>query len=164
MEADSTAEWCVHPTRTTWLQRRPLRVAYKIATPEVLPRVSDTPRAERVAVLLEELLGEPFEDRALALPPEREERFLREDPVVRRLILALKLDPDAERSVEMFLDRLFKELRKGELFVYSEAVMAILVALRHSGVDWFSKIADVFSSSNVAEIARIRRLARRLTR
>jgi hypothetical protein len=59
---------------------------------------------------------------------------------------------------------LFRELQAGQTFAHAESVMAVLVAMRHAGVEWFANINNAFASSRIAEIAHVRRLAQRLAR
>ncbi|HEX4416713.1 MAG TPA: hypothetical protein VH165_02390 [Kofleriaceae bacterium] len=153
-------EWAQQRHAPAW-KRRVAPYTYKIAGSQP-DRIREVARPTGLAALLTELLEEPFAERAVRLPPVREERVLREDPLVRRLILALKLARDGERQIERFLDNVFQDLKKGELFRHSEAVMALLVAIWQAEVAWFPKIADALASSNFAEIGRVARLAGRL--
>lgn len=104
--------------------------------------------------LLNQLTGEEFLD---LLPfPAAEGR---EEKTLRPLAEKLKFQ---DSEVEPALDILFSDLRDGEHFVHTEAVMVLLIALRDSSKEIFNDLAKSLSESSAAELGQLRRFARRL--
>jgi hypothetical protein len=161
VEANSTI-WNLRPPTLGW-QQKPTTRAYRVVENKPAQIGSVAPRP-RLPELLEALRGNEFAERMALLPPMREEHTLRGDPLVQHLIIAIGRDANAERKIERFLDQLFLDFRQGEVFEHTEAVMALLVALHHAGVEWLGNIAEAFTSSHIAEMDRIARLARRMVR
>lgn len=112
--------------------------------------------------LLVELTQEKFIEGLAGVREGRESRFLAKQGLVGELIRAIKKRSDAAEFIEAELDRLFNELRGGEVFRHTETVMALLFALRAASDEQFREVSSVFASSSAAEIGRLRRFARKL--
>lgn len=118
--------------------------------------------AESVDDVLRELRGGDFADRAMRVRQGREMRFLEAEPLVGRLVQALKRAVSTEDVIEHCLEVLFEDLRAGEIFEHTELVMAILFALKQAKVPTFRDTAGFFASSRAAEIRRLRQFSREL--
>jgi hypothetical protein len=112
--------------------------------------------------LLGELRADPFADRFAMIREGRELAFLRNDIVVSTLSRALEDEANPKLSVESWLDNVFQDLRKGEVFEHTGAAMALLVAIRQAALPWFEEVAGVFANSSAAEIGRLSRFSRKL--
>ena len=114
-----------------------------------------------LASLLDEIASEAFRERACRIVPGREYLFFSADRTVLNLVRAVGREP-SRKAIEARLDQWFEELREGELFEYTESIMALLFALHRSEPMLFREIAKPFSRSRAAEIARLSRYAARL--
>lgn len=120
------------------------------------------PRVESLESLLDELQGEELADRIYTVREGREARFFDKDPLLPRLVRAIRTTSNARSLVERLLDHLFEDLRRGEYFIHTEIVMFLLLALKRAGVAFFPEIATVFAETKTSELGRLRRFARAL--
>jgi hypothetical protein len=119
-------------------------------------------RLEETATLHElllELRSEEFLQRLLGLVEGREFDFLAADPLVGRLVKALRT-PEARIAVETELDELFGAHERGKVFEYTEVVMGLLYAARMANIPGWGEILAVFTNAKSAEFSALKRFAR----
>ena len=119
-------------------------------------------RVEALGSLLDSLKSAEFENLASRMPEGREVRFFENSSFVAGIRSAIKREASVAVVVERFLDSLFEELRPGERFKYTEAVICLLIALAATSIEEFREVASVFASSKSPELSQIRRVAQSL--
>lgn len=122
-------------------------------------RPAAQPRLQEVLCTLRQ--GD-FADRAVVVREGREIRFLESQQIIKTLIQLMAEASEHRVVIEQFLDELFRDFKKGQLFEHTELVIAILYALKRSGSALYPGIVDAFASSKIAEVGRIRHFAKQL--
>ena len=112
--------------------------------------------------LLSRLKTSDFASRAAMVREGREVRFLDAEWIVQRLIHALANEQNAELIIENELNDLFRSLRKGVMFEFTEVVMAIMYALKRSRSSLYGKLSAAILDSKMVEVSRLRYLATKL--
>lgn len=113
--------------------------------------------------LLLELRSEEFLERLIGLNEGREFEFFSTDPLVARLVAALR-STEARTTVEKELDELFAVYEQGRVFEHTEIVMALLYAIKMANVPGHDQILGVFTTAKPAEFRALRRFAHLLLR
>jgi len=148
-----------HPRSWFHLRRKP--VAYRECVH--VPIISERD-ALPLNEMLEELLSELFLDRMVGMRPGREELGLRSDSLVQRITRRLSTATDTKGTVEVFLDRLFSDLRPRHAFVHTESVMALLCAMKEARVEYLLEVLAPLAESNAAEVSALSNFAKTLMR
>lgn len=104
-----------------------------------------------------------FVETAASIRPGREAVFFASNATVQNLVRAVrKAGDNGKPDIETCLDALFADFRAGEVFAHTEAVMAILFALKTADAPYAADVLGVFANSETVEIGPVRRFARTL--
>lgn len=138
------------------LERHPHAGVWEITPP---PR-----KAADLRSTLRSLLSQPVAEQFSMIPEGREDRALSNNQLVLEIRLGILSSRAGLAVTEDFLDEVFRELTPGERFRHTEAVIALLFALRASQIKGYTGVLQTFANAKPAEIARISRYAARLLR
>lgn len=114
---------------------------------------------QSLEVVLANLVGDEFGQRLSSMRQGRERRFLEREPLVSKLVAAIKSERNTKENIETYLDKLFEDLVVGERFRHTEAVMSLLLATKLAHAEYFDEMSKAFAEAPASEVAQLRRFA-----